>query len=351
MKWTLFPATGFATHAARWQQLNSECGASPLLHPDFVGPLLTEFGDGKELLACCEGDGQVLAMGIVQPGRAGVWSSFQPSQAPLGIWLDRAGLDIDAATAGLMRKLPGFPLLLGLTQRDPMLAPRPGGGATLQTIDYVDTARITIRGTFDEYWNGRGKNLRTNLKKQRTKLQKDGIAPRLEVSRAPEEVAPAIAAYGRLESAGWKAGGGTAIHQDNAQGRFYRTMLEAFCRRGKGRILRYWFGDQLVAMNLCIESDDRLVILKTTYDEGVSRQFSPAFLMLEETCQQLFEEQKFATLEFYGKVMEWHTRWTDEVRTLYHVNNYRWPALLQLRKLMNNRAAAQPVQQDAPSTE
>lgn len=25
--------------------------------------------------------------------------------------------------------------------------------------------------------------------------------------------------------------------------------------------------------------------------------------------------------------MEWHTRWTEEMRTLYHVNYYRWPSL------------------------
>jgi hypothetical protein len=28
--------------------------------------------------------------------------------------------------------------------------------------------------------------------------------------------------------------------------------------------------------------------------------------------------------------MEWHLRWTDEVRTMYHVNHYRWPVLRRL---------------------
>jgi CelD/BcsL family acetyltransferase involved in cellulose biosynthesis len=339
MTWTFFPAKQFAAHAAEWQQLNNECTGTPLLDVGFVEPLLAEFGSGDEVLARCERNGRLMAMAILRRRRAGAWETFQPSQAPLGMWIKRPELDMEALTSSLLRALPGFPLVLGITQRDPMLAPRPSDSAVLQTLDYVDTARITIRGTFEEYWNTRGKNLRANLRKQRAKLQKEGITARMQVSRAPEEVAEAVADYGRLESAGWKAGQGTAIHPDNAQGRFYRTMLENFCRAGKGSILRYWFDDKIVAMNLCIEGHGALIVLKTTYDESLSSHYSPAFLMREETCQQMFEEQKFQTLEFYGKVMEWHRRWTDEVRTLYHVNNYRWPALLRLRTLIDNRAA------------
>ncbi|TFW30669.1 GNAT family N-acetyltransferase [Massilia horti] len=360
MTWILTPAREFAAHAAAWQQLNTECTASPLLEPAFVAPLLTEFGDGSELLARFERDGRLLAMAIVQRRRIGAWETFQPSQAPVGMWLSHPGLDIDMLTGTLLRALPGFALVLGVTQRDPMLAPRPLDGALLRTLDYIDTARITIRGSFDDYWAARGKNLRTNMKKQRSKLQKEGVEAHMEVVRDPQQVAAALADYGQLESAGWKAGGGTAIHADNAQGRFYRAMLENFCRAGRGRILRYRFDDRLVAMNLCIEGNGALIILKTTYDESVSSQYSPAFLLCEEVCRELFEQQQFERLEFYGKVMEWHTRWTDEVRTMYHVNSYRWAALPRLRKLINNRArppqaapapAAPALQQTTPSME
>jgi CelD/BcsL family acetyltransferase involved in cellulose biosynthesis len=358
MTWILSPATGFAAHAAKWQQLNTGSSATPLLDVDFVAPLLAEYGDGKELLARYERDGQTLAMAIVHRHRAGAWATFQPSQAPIGMWIQRPGLDATALAEQLLRVLPGFPLVFGVTQCDPMLAPRPLDAGALHTLDYIDTARITIAGSFDDYWSTRGKNLRTNMKKQRAKLLKEGIEPRMEASRAPEDVAAGVADYGRLESAGWKAGHGTAIHPDNDQGRFYRSMLENFCRKGQGRILRYWFGERLVAMNLCIEGNGQLIILKTTYDESVGTQFSPAMLLCEDTCKELFAQQDFARLEFYGRVKEWHRRWTDEVRTMYHVNHYRWPALLQLRALMNNRAAAReptPVaaseQQGTPSTE
>jgi CelD/BcsL family acetyltransferase involved in cellulose biosynthesis len=347
--WTIVPATEFARHAASWQTLNQQGAASPLLDLEFVQPLLTEFGTGKELLAICSSQQEVVAMAIMTPNRRGAWETFQPSQAPIGMWLNLPDADLDALLNGLMRKLPGLPLVIGITQRDPFLFPRPPNTASLQTIDYVDTACITIEGSFDQYWSGRGKNLRSNLKKQRARLVKEGIAVRMETSRAPEQMADAVADYGRLESAGWKAQGGTAIHADNAQGRFYRSMLEGFCRRDAASVIRYWFNDKVVAMNLCIEGHGSLIVLKTTYDESVPSHYSPAFLMREETCQQMFEESKFQSLEFYGKVMEWHLRWTDEVRTLYHVNCYRWPVLMRLHSMLKNRPGRQAPA--APSTQ
>jgi CelD/BcsL family acetyltransferase involved in cellulose biosynthesis len=349
MTWTLLPATEFAAHAARWQELNAASASSPLLERDFVEPLLAEFGTGQELLAIYERGGEVLAMAILTPHARTRWATFQPSQAPIGMWLHKPDAALDTLLAELIRKLPGFPLVLALSQADPALTPRPAGGAALQTLDFVATSKITLAGTFEDYWNSRGKNLRANMKKQRAKLLKEGIATRMQSSRAPADMAQAIADYGRLESAGWKAQGGTAIHPDNAQGRFYQTMLERFCARGAATVNRYWFDGQLAAMNLCIEGGGCMIILKTTYDESISSQFSPAFLMLEETCQQLYAEGRFDRLEFYGKVMDWHLRWTDEVRTLYHVNNYRWPALLQLHTIIKQRAAAKarPVQPTA----
>ena len=347
MNWTLQAASAFGTHAESWRTLNLAGPKSPLLEPDFVAPLLTEFGNPRLLLATCTSGGQVAAMAIVNPVRTSVWETFQPSQAPTGMWVQRAGLDQTELLATLMRRLPGFALVLGATQQDPDLAPRPADSGAVQTMDYIDTARITIGGTFDEYWAARGKNLRANLKKQRAKLAKEDVVPRMQIVRDPADMAAAVADYGRLESAGWKAQGGTAIHPDNAQGRFYRKMLEDFARRGRASVYRYWFGDKIVAMDFCIEGDDSIIVLKTTYDESVPNSLSPTLLMREEATRQIFDEARFARLEFYGKVMEWHTKWTDEIRTMYHLTGYRWAALLGLRKLKQGT----PKPQEQPAAE
>jgi hypothetical protein len=342
MSWQLLPAVGFPSHAEQWGAFNRESAASPLLQAEFVQPLIEQFATGKELLAIYKNGARIDAMAIVAPAGAGKWDTFQPSQAPIGMWMERPGSDGAAMRAALLRSLPGLALALGLTQRDPAIEARPEANATTKTVDYILTSHVPISGSFEDFWDARGKNLRSNLKKQRSKLLKDGVVTRLEIIRDPQAVAAAIADYGRLETTGWKSGIGTAVSPDNAQGRFYQHMLENFCRMGCGSILRYWFDDKIVAMNLCIEGFGCMIILKTAYDESLGKQFSPAFLMLEETCQQLFEEKKFERLEFYGRVMEWHTRWTDAVRTMYHLTTYRWPLVLHLQSLLQSRPRPAP---------
>lgn len=347
MSWTVIPAARFAEHATPWQQLHSRCGAPSLLAADFVAPLLAQFGTGRELLACCEMDGETVAMALVAPaGRAG-WSTFQPAQAPVGLWLQRPGLDMERLAQGLMRALPGFPLVFGITQLDPAMHARPADAGSVRTLDYIDTARVTIDGCFDTYWNNRGKNLRANLKKQRARLARDGIATRLVVCRDAQDMAAAVQDYGRLEGSGWKAACGTAVDAGNAQGRYYRAMLEDFCRRGAGSVYRYYFGDQLVAADLCVEDGDSIVVLKTAYDEGVPNGLSPTLLMREEACRRLFDQGRVKRLEFYGRVMDWHLRWTEDVRTMYHVNVYRWPGLRRLHTLL--ATTARPRQAAHPS--
>jgi hypothetical protein len=332
MIWTLIPATDFATHAGRWNALNAAGPASPLLEADFVIPLLQHFDGGSALLASCERDGRIIAMAVVVQQRPGVWGTFQPAQQPLAMWLQLPGEDAGQLRDSLLHSLPGSKLLLGVMQCDPALAPRPPDGGRVQTLDYMDTARLTVSGTYDDYWAARGKNLRGNLKKQRSRLQREGIATRLEICMAPEQMAQAVADYGRLESNGWKGAEGTAVHAGNAQGRFYTDMLAAFCRRGAGSAVRYWFGGQLVAMDLCIERGGVLVVLKTAYDESVDAHFSPALLMRDESFRQLYSRPGLQVVEFYGKVLPWHRQWTDEVRTMYHINHYRWPLLRQLHR-------------------
>jgi CelD/BcsL family acetyltransferase involved in cellulose biosynthesis len=250
----------------------------------------------------------------------------------------RPGQEVEPLLSSLARGLPGMALIVGVTQQDPDCVPRPADTPRLQTLDYIRTARIAVSGSFDEYWSLRGKNLRHNMKRQRAKLAQDGIAARLEVLTRAEDVASAIVDYGRLESSGWKVAGGTAISADNPQGRFYRDMLEAFCRAGRGRIYRYRFGDRVVAVDLCIEGGGALVILKTTYDESV-KTLSPAFLMRQEAFRGLFDEGRTKRIEFYGRVMEWHTRWSEDVRTMYHATWCRWPLLSRLRRVLTRKQA------------
>lgn len=333
LKWELHPAQEFEKYCYQWDELNQSISGSALLESRFVLLLLRNFGTSKIKLAIGKDKQDVKIMTLVAPNSRGVWSTFQPAQAPVGLWLMLPSLnqEQEQAVRSLMDTLFRTTMLFGITQQDPSFVSRPEQTSHLRTIDYISTARIQANGTFEDYWSARGKNLRHNLKRQRNRLEREGITPHLDVVYQPEAIAQALSDYGRLESAGWKNVSGTAISEHNIQGAFYLQLLKTYAETGDAFIYRYFYNDRVVACDLCIVGNGIINWLKTTYDESEITS-SPAALLRQDSFEQIFSNPHINTIEFYGKVMDWHTKWTDEIRTMYHVNVYRWAWLAGLHK-------------------
>lgn len=333
--WTITDAAQLAspTTARQWDALNAECQNLPFLETLFLLPLLKEFGTAEYCLCLGRNTDCLVAAVVVTRNGLGRWISAQPSQLPLGAVLIKTGVPVADVCASLLCALPEFKLSLAFTQLDPAAIARPSASPCLSTLDYIDTAWVDINGEFADYWAARGKNLRQNLRKQRSKLAAEGKTLSLQELRLPGQMKQALLDYGQLEASSWKSELGTSIEPGNAQGRFYLSMLEGFAAAGRAVVYRYTLDDKVVAMDLCIESAGTLVILKTSYD-STEKSISPAFLMREEQFQRLFESRHLTRIEFFGRIMEWHTRWTDNSRTLFHCNAYRnaWvPKMLALR--------------------
>jgi CelD/BcsL family acetyltransferase involved in cellulose biosynthesis len=323
LTWRLHPATDFSSLAREWDALHQEAGGIPFLASPFIQSALEQFGAGDEQIALREDGGKLTCAAILKRSGVAGWQSFQPSQLPLGPFLQRAGATLgDAAIAELFRALPGWPLTIGFTQLDPIMVPRPDDGAAVTTLDYITTAWVEVSGDFETYWGNRGKNLRDNVKKLGRKVTSEGMTARLEEIVDPAAMRSAVADYAKLETAGWKSSVGTAVSADTAQGRFYVDMMERLAALKRARAYRYWFDDTVATMDLCVEHGDVMVVLKTAYDERFGK-FSPATLMREQIFRQIFTEGRIRRVEFYGPMMEWHTRWTEHSRTLYHANVFR----------------------------
>jgi hypothetical protein len=347
INWIFYPVREFDGHQDKWREISLVVPANPLLSYRFVSQLVKHFASGDELIAVCRKDGVAVAMTILQKMGLGKWQTFQPGQGPVGVWLQHPELSIQSLLQSLLKALPGFALVVGITRQDPELLSRPVDSEHISTLDFIQTARVLINRSFDEYWKARDSKLRQETNRRIKRVRASGIEPRVEVITDPAAVAGGVRDFGQIESAGWKGREGTAVHADNNQGHFYKSLLESFCGIGKGRIYRYWIGDNLAAMQFCVEKERTIVFLKTTYDENL-KSHGPGILMQYEIMKQLFEEGRIDKVEFYGKTGEPQAKWCDnQIRTMYHVNCYRWPWLPKMMEGL--RAVGRRPNRDAQS--
>lgn len=326
LRWSLRSVKQFSDCEDEWQQLNRAGSNLPILDAQFYRLLATEFSSGEELAAICRVAEKPVAAALIQKSRTGAWQAFQPSQAPLGAWLHSPEYPLDSLLGSLLRELPGFAIMLGLTQIDPDVFERPRDSSNIASVDYIQTARITVNGSFSDYWASRGRNLRQNIKRQRNRLKREETIARLEIVTSPDALDDAVDEFGLLESKGWKGEAGTALHPDNSQGRFYRVLMKKYAERSEAIVYRYFYGDRLVATDLCLLRDGVMLIMKTAHDEQ-QKTTSPAMLMRQEAFETIFDNGSFNRIEFYGRLMDWHRKWTSEIRTMYHANFFRSAAI------------------------
>src|SRR6266849_996390 len=336
MTWKFQPAlNNFEAHRQRWDELNAMRGRHVLLDSTFVACLLKHFGNENVLLGIREHESA--AMALVEKKSAGVWETFQPSQAPLGLILCAAAEDSTEALVSLLRSLPGYALQLSVLHQDPDFSafPTAKDNGFIEKLDYIRTATIPVKGTFDEYWQTREPGLRKNNNRLRRRMSEKGLHPDFIAIRRSPEVAEAICEYGRLESKGWKAVEGTAVTFENKQGHFYRELLESYCARGEGAVFQLRVNGEVIASDICLVRRGMLVLLKTAYDEDWSV-FSPAFLLREDIVRLLYAEGKVKAYEFYGPLMNYQLRWINQVRTLFHLTCYRHEWLRALKGFANH---------------
>lgn len=348
--WQVVEPGEIAAHAAAWDSLVVHRRYPAFMRARFLEGAVGTFGCPRGKLVLGRAADRLALGALVVPSGWGRWVTYQPSQLPLGAWVMAAGCRWEDVLPEVARALPGYVVSLSVTQQDPLFAERPDVNPRFEVLDYVPTGWIDVDGSYEDFWQSRGKNLRQNLRKQRRRLEEQGHRLEFNILESPEAVDAAFVDFARLESAGWKAAQGTAIAVDNAQGAFYRGVLADAAARGGAFAFRLALDGRPIAVDFGLRDPASVVILKTTYDETL-KSSSPAQLLHEQAFELIFEQRLAPTIEFYGKVMEWHTRWTDQARVLYHVNYFRMPLLQRLRNVLRNRRARRDRADASQNTE
>ena len=149
-RWEFFPVASFDEHRADRDALNDMETRSPVLDSRFVACALRNFSSGHEKLAVATNSDGIAGAAILKKARPFTWTTFQPSQAPLGAFITAKRVTLASLCEDLVAQLPGFVLILGVvTQQDPDLAETPVPDQRSFAFHYIDTARVTKNDSFD----------------------------------------------------------------------------------------------------------------------------------------------------------------------------------------------------------
>lgn len=332
--WELIAIDHFSDYLAAWDELNADGPQSPLLSVDFILPIIMRFARPTDLLAICRVEAKPIAMGVFGPVGVGRWSTlnpvldpFQPPVAPLGLWVANKDLEITEVLPRLLKELPGFPVVLSVMNQDVRLTCRPNDSRMFNTIDHIDTPTICTGDSFLDYWKTRKKHFKHDLRRRRNNLLKSGIAPQLRVIDSPTTAEKVFEDFCQIENAGWKGRSAVSLECNRDIKHCYHEMWRNFSQNGNARAYQYFYDDRLVAIDLCLKRYQTLSVLKTTYDE-MEAASGPASLMREEQLLHIANhDSEIRRIEFYGPFMDWQRRWATEVRTMFHVNCYRFKFL------------------------
>lgn len=348
--WSLFSSADFATIAPRWQALCDATIRTPLLSADFVGTALRHFGRGDELICLAEGPTGPVAGAILQRKNWLVWQTFQPSQMPLGPWLQQPGADLVQVAQSLLRRLPFPAMVIAATQLDPDFYGRPECRGVM-TVDSITTGRTSLApdiAQFMETENVKGNpKLLSSLMRRMRNAERDHGKPTLTVEKNPEAAKEYVNAYAAMESLSWKGLAGTALAPDDAQANFYSELMQRFAALGAARMYTLKFGDTSVARQIAVAGAGVMILLKTTFDSEF-RSLGPGVMQMYRVIRDVYErDPAIKVIELYGPFNESQKLWVSGTRVIYHANVYRYHFLASVHRRLTEARRRRPATLEA----
>ncbi|GAC15104.1 GNAT family N-acetyltransferase [Aliiglaciecola lipolytica] len=323
MNLSVFSCSEFSNHQNAWAELNHKTMNLAFFEPEFIRGLITHFFDGDELFICAYQNEELQYAGFFKPLGKGRWATAMPSQCPLGLFLHRQPQIEKDTMSTLCKALPGKVMMIDMLQMDSKYTSFTPA-EDFDVMPYITSGNRPIPDDFDSFFQSLGKNMRQNYNKVINRATRAEDRLSWQKVTSPAEVKQAIIKYGELESSGWKGDEGTAISPDNTQGKFYQQALGELADSNKACCWYYLINEEIVAVDLCIQQDDCLIILKTTYNEKFNKQ-SPALMLKIEMIKHYSQHRDLEginNIEFYGKAMEWHKRLDSTLREIEHVTFY-----------------------------
>ncbi|WP_316168379.1 MULTISPECIES: GNAT family N-acetyltransferase [unclassified Bradyrhizobium] len=146
------------------------------------------------------------------------------------------------------------------------LAPRPLQSHLRACLDAGGDGEAVLREAL-------GPKKLKELRRQHHRLAEHGPVS-FEVARTPQQVAPALENFLRLEASGWKGRRGTALIQHEGDAAFIRRAAPALAANSQCEILTLRSGDTAIAAGVVLRHQNRAFFFKLGVDERYAK-YSP----------------------------------------------------------------------------
>ena len=303
----------FAALREGWDEL-AESSPRPFSGHDWFSCWWEAFGTGRRLRTCVLWRGNELAAAFPLCQHDGSLEALANVHTPVFEPLARRPADLGriievavTASAGSLRA-PCLPV--GEAASDELRRMSRRANRWLLATPMHTSPIVRTTGPIESYLRRPG--LRGPLPRFGRKMARDYDA-RFEILWEPKDLEQVLMEGFRLEAAGWKGRGGTAIISDPRTERFYRGVAHAFHRRRELRVSAIWLEGKMVAFDLCVLREGRLWLLKTAFDEH-HRQLAPGLVMRLLIIERCFELGLDAH-ELAGDTAEWKRRFANDERS------------------------------------
>lgn len=178
--------------------------------------------------------------------------------------------------------------------------------------------------SFDAFIQRRSKRERQRIRRMIADFGAPDSGYAFAVHDRPQAVAQLLPQCLRLEQAGWKGAEKTAILDNAAHARFYGRLATQSALHGRLRLATLHRHGRLIAFEYGLIWDDRLLALKTAYDEAFAAD-SPGHMLAVLHIRHCCEDRAIALYDVTGNGLtpSPHVmRYADRVETLYTLDIY-----------------------------
>jgi CelD/BcsL family acetyltransferase involved in cellulose biosynthesis len=305
---------------AGWDELALHAG-SPFLTQAWLDSWWRARGKDERAIASLRGDdGTLLAGAAFARLRSGALVATADEHT--GDW-DVVGVD-DRARSELLRQLGSLrvPILVLGPMRNPAMArdALSSSGRRTRDVRGQTSPYLRLPASFDDLLAARSSNLRSQFRRRRRSLEKQGEL-RLRTTSGGGDLERDLDALFQLEASGWKGAAGTAINSRPDTDALYREFARAAAARSWLRLHILELDGVPVAGDLGCVLGTEAFLIKTGFDESLAGA-SPGLVLRGEVLRVGIEEG-LTGYDFLGGPDPYKLRWTDEVRPRTFVRGYR----------------------------